>query len=194
MASNNFAAQPTRGFSDRLQTYWDHPHPQGLVGIIKAALNGIGEAVQGSIAATSTPSTEQEAFWQNQGRDRGPVGALQAASLLTPLAPGVAGGRFAGPIVDALRNRPSSLPGGASVIKKGPAGAAAQFQSGSSNAAPLSINGLLPYLKPIDGNAAQGAVADGAGSAVRFVSRNPNLFPNSNSPGSLGSNVVARAE
>ena len=153
MASNNFAAQPARGFSDRLQTYWDNPHPQGLVAMLKAALNGIGEAVQGSIAATSTPSTEQEAFWQNQGRDRGPVGALQAATLLTPLAPGVAAGRLAGPVVDALRNGLPSLSTAARVVDKLGVGESPRLPVGATRSSHTS-----------------------SGADVRFVSRNSNFL------------------
>lgn len=190
MPSNNLAAQPTRGFSDRLQTYWDNPHPQGLVAMLKAALNGIGEAVQGSIAATTTPSTEQEAFWQNQGRDRGPIGALQAATLLTPLAPGAAGGRFAGPIVDALRNRPPSLAGGARILEKRAAGAS--IPSGETQAQVPYINEFLRYLHPTDHVATHAAIADTSDSAVRFVSRNTSRRSSLDSP-DLANRTSARA-
>jgi hypothetical protein len=43
--------------------------------------------VQSSIDATSTPSTEEEAFRQNLGRELGPIGAFKAASLQAPLSP-----------------------------------------------------------------------------------------------------------
>jgi hypothetical protein len=104
------AAHPERSLPDRIQAYWDHPHPYGLISKVKEALNGIAQAVQGSIDATSAPSTEEEAFRQNLGRERGPVGAWQGASLLNPLVPRGAGGIFAAPIAGAWRNGLPLLP------------------------------------------------------------------------------------
>jgi hypothetical protein len=102
------AAQPDRWFSDRIQASWDHPHPYGLVAKLKEALNGIEQAVQGSIDATSVPSTEEEAFRQNQGRELGPIGAWKAASLLAPLTSGGVGRMLVRPLGNGLRN---GLPG-----------------------------------------------------------------------------------
>jgi hypothetical protein len=100
----NQAAQPDRSLSDRIQASWDHPHPYGLVAKLKEALNGIEQAVQGSIDATRVPSTEEEAFRQNQGRELGPIGALKGASLLAPVTPGRAGGILAQTLRNGLRN------------------------------------------------------------------------------------------
>lgn len=85
------AAQPQRSFADHLQAYWDHPDPHGLIATLKAARDGAVQAVQGSIDATSTPSTEEEAFRQNQGRELGPIGALKGASLQVLPTPGASG-------------------------------------------------------------------------------------------------------
>jgi len=98
------AAQPDRSLSDRIQASWDHPHPYGLVAKLKEALNGIEQAVQGSIDATSVPSTEEEAFRQNQGRELGPIGAFKAVSALTPLNRGRVGGILAQTLRNGLRN------------------------------------------------------------------------------------------
>jgi hypothetical protein len=91
----DLVAQPERSLSDRLQAWWDHPDPHGLVAVLKGAANGVVQGVQGSIDATSTPSTEEEAFRQNLGRELGPMGALKAASLRAPLTPAGTGGIFA---------------------------------------------------------------------------------------------------
>lgn len=113
------AAQPERPFSDRLQVWWDQPDPHGMVAALKGGLNGIAQAVQGSIDATSTPSTEEEAFRQNQGRELGPVGAWKGASLLSPTTPGGTGGIFASSVVGALRDGLPWLPAGARVVGQG---------------------------------------------------------------------------
>jgi hypothetical protein len=97
------AAQPDASLFNRLQAYWEHPHPYGLVSMLKEALNGMEQAVQGSIAATSVPSTEEEAFRQNQARELGPIGAWKAVSLLAPMSPGRAGRILARPFGDGLR-------------------------------------------------------------------------------------------
>ena len=101
------AVQPDRSFSDRLQAWWDHPDPHGLVAVLQEAQRGVRQAVQGSIDATSTPSTEEEAFRQNQGRELGPIGAFKAASLQAPLSPARTseGWRF---LLDVLMSRAAS--------------------------------------------------------------------------------------
>jgi hypothetical protein len=105
---NDQVLQPGHSLSGRMQAYWGHPAPYGLVSMLKTALNGAAQAVQGSIDATSVPSTEEEAFRQNQGRELGPIGALNAVSLLTPTTPAAMGGMFARPLINALRNGPAS--------------------------------------------------------------------------------------
>ena len=103
------AAQPDRSFSDRIQASWDHPHPYGLISMLKGALNEIEQAVQGSIDATSVPSTEEEAFRQNQGRELGPIGALKGVSLLAPATAARVGGILARQTSDGLFNGLRSL-------------------------------------------------------------------------------------
>jgi hypothetical protein len=107
------ASEPASTLSGRMQAYWDHPQPFGMVSGLKGALNGIAQAVQGSIDATSVLSTEEEAFRQNQARELGPSGAFNAVSLLAPTTPAAAGGIFARPLVNALRNGLPSLPASA---------------------------------------------------------------------------------
>lgn len=88
MSVVNSKSQPQQTFSGRLQSYWEHPHPYGLIAMLKSALDGIEDAANGSIAATGvSPSTEEEAFRVNQMRDRGAVGAFHAASTFGPAAP-----------------------------------------------------------------------------------------------------------
>lgn len=90
--------QPQPTFSDWLQEYWRQPHPHGLVAMLKAAMNSIPDAVNGSIAATGVPpSTEEEAFRYNLARDRGVIGAFRAASTFGPSGPlsGTTSGRYA---------------------------------------------------------------------------------------------------
>jgi len=102
---SDFDAQPGRSLSDRMQAYWDHPDPHGVISALKGGLTGIAQAVQGSIDATSAPSTEEEAFRQKLGREQGPIGAWQALSLLSPRVPRGAGGIFARPLMDVMTNR-----------------------------------------------------------------------------------------
>lgn len=85
------------GFIDRMQKVWDNPTPGGAVWLAKQAVEGVRGAVDSSKAAMSTPQTEEEAFQQNQGRDRGPGFAMEAASVLSPAAPEGTGGLFAAP-------------------------------------------------------------------------------------------------
>lgn len=91
-----FTVQPDRSMSDRLQAFWDRPAPYGLIAMLKAGTTGIMQSVQGSIDATRNPSTEEEAFQQNLGRELGPIGAFRAISLRTPLAPGGTSGFWRG--------------------------------------------------------------------------------------------------
>jgi hypothetical protein len=105
----NQVALPDRSFADRLQAYWNHPHPYGLVSTLKQALDGMVQAVQGSIDATTVPSTEEQAFRQNLGRERGPIGAWHAASVLNPQVPRGTGGIFASPLVDAVTSHLPSM-------------------------------------------------------------------------------------
>jgi hypothetical protein len=113
------AAQSDHSFSERVQSYWDHPHPYGLVSMLKGALNNIEQAVQGSIDATSVPSTEEDAFRQNQGRERGPIGAWNAVSLLAPMFPGGAGRILARPLAGTLRNGLPGLQAGQRIARQG---------------------------------------------------------------------------
>lgn len=84
----NSGTQPQQTFTDRLQRYWEHPHPYGLIAMLKSTIDSIDDAVNGSIVATGVPpSTEEEAFRYNQARDRGAIGAFQAASSFSPAAP-----------------------------------------------------------------------------------------------------------
>jgi hypothetical protein len=93
MSFVDFEPERQRSLSDRLQASWDHPHPYGLIAMLKAALNSIPDAVNGSIAATGPyPSTEEEAFRYNEARDRGVAGVVDAASHFGPLAPEFAAG------------------------------------------------------------------------------------------------------
>jgi hypothetical protein len=142
------AAQSDHSFSERVQRYWDHPHPYGLVSVLKGALNNIEQAVQGSIDATSVPSTEEEAFRQNQGRERGPIGAWNALSVLAPASPGRVGGivarRTSAGLHDDLRSlSPSRTAQGPSGFSNGmavPAGAGLQSLM---RAAPQTSGGLF---------------------------------------------------
>jgi hypothetical protein len=118
-AQSGQAPQSGRSLSDRFQELWDHPPSYGAVSALKQALNGIALAVQGSIDATNAPSTEEEAFRQNLGRERGPVGAWQAASLLAPTA-GVSASRIlASPLVEAVANHLPSLPAAERILGRG---------------------------------------------------------------------------
>jgi hypothetical protein len=95
-AGAELAAQPQRSFADRLQAYWQHPDPYGLVAMFKGATNGMAQAVQGSIDAISAPSTEEEAFRQRMGPEVAAIGALKALSLRAPLTPGGTSGALRG--------------------------------------------------------------------------------------------------
>lgn len=103
--------QPQRTFPSRLQRYWEHPHPYGLIAMLKSTLDSIDDAVNGSIAATGvSPSTEEEAYRYNQARDRGEIGAFRAAADFSPAVPEFAGaalGRRAisGPVPQAIEGR-----------------------------------------------------------------------------------------
>lgn len=92
--------QPQRTFPSRLQRYWEHPHPYGLIAMLKSTLDSIDDAVNGSIAATGvSPSTEEEAYRYNQARDRGEIGAFRAAADFSPAVP-----EFAGPLLVVARS------------------------------------------------------------------------------------------
>jgi hypothetical protein len=103
----DLAAQPERSLSDRLQAFWDRPAPHGLVAVLKAGTSGIAQAVQGSVDATSTPSTEEGALRQNFGREVGPIGAFRAISLRAPMTPGRTGAFWRG-IFNLLESRAAS--------------------------------------------------------------------------------------
>jgi hypothetical protein len=112
-------AQTGRSLPDRIQSYWDQPHPHGLIAMLKEVTNGIAHAVQGSIDATGASSTEEQAFRQNQGRKLGPVGAFQAVSALAPTVPKGTGGIFAVPLAGALHSGLPWLPAGARIADRG---------------------------------------------------------------------------
>lgn len=86
------------GIIDRMQKVWDSPTPGGAVWLAKQAVEGIVGSVESSKAAMRTPQTEEEAFQQTQGRDRGPGFAYQAASVLSPGVPKGTGGIAAAPM------------------------------------------------------------------------------------------------
>jgi hypothetical protein len=98
-----------KSFMDHLKSAWDQATPGGPLWIAKQAVEGITGAVDASKAATSTPQTEEEAFQQNQGRERGPGFAMQAASVMAPGAPKGTGGVMAAPMQAAGAVR-SNLP------------------------------------------------------------------------------------
>ena len=93
------AAPPHRSLSDKFKASWDHPSPYGVISKLKEILNAIPQAVQGSIDATSVPSTEEEAFRQNLGREQGPIGAWQAVSGLRSMTPRGVGGILGRPLI-----------------------------------------------------------------------------------------------
>src|SRR6185437_17066614 len=100
--SQPFEAAPTgKSFGDRLSNMWDKATPGGPLWMAKQAYEGIRGAVQSSADAMSTPSTEADAFNQNQGRENGPGYAMQAMQVLTPGAPGGTGGILAAPLREA---------------------------------------------------------------------------------------------
>ncbi|MES2192914.1 MAG: hypothetical protein V4517_00740 [Pseudomonadota bacterium] len=112
--------EPKRLLADHLQTFWDRPHPHGLVGLLKAGSDGVVQAVQSSIDATGTPLTEEEAFRQNQGRDFGPAGAFRAASSWGSLTPaGTSGYGFLGDLL--LSRAGSSIVSGTNPLNPKPA-------------------------------------------------------------------------
>lgn len=92
------------------RTYLNRLPPYGMLPIVTDGLDAIVQAVQGSIDATSVPSTEEEAFRQNQGRELGPIGAWNAVSLLGPKVPAGTGGIFARPLAGRLLNGQPSAP------------------------------------------------------------------------------------
>jgi hypothetical protein len=113
------AMRPDRSLADRLQAYWEHPHPYGLISHLKEALYAIPQVVQSSIDATRVPSTEEEAFRKNLAREQGPIAAWRAASLLNPMVPRGTGGVLAKPLVDAIINRGVSPQAGQSIARQG---------------------------------------------------------------------------
>jgi hypothetical protein len=118
-AQRDLAGQPERTFADRLQAWWDHPTPYGVVARVKEGLNGIAQAVQGSIDATSVPSTEEEAFRQNLGRAQGPIGAWQVVSQFNPRIPRGAGEIPARPLINAIVNQGLRLRPGEPIARQG---------------------------------------------------------------------------
>lgn len=87
--------------SGRLKNMWDKATPGGPLWMAKQAIEGAQGAVQGSADAMSEPTTEEGAYFQNQGREKGPGAAMQAAQFLTPAAPKGTGGLFAAPVRSA---------------------------------------------------------------------------------------------
>lgn len=89
---------PDNSISGRLKNMWDKATPGGPLWMAKQAVEGIQGAVQGSADAMSAPTNEAEAYFQNQGREKGPGAAMQAVQFLTPAAPKGTGGMFAAPL------------------------------------------------------------------------------------------------
>lgn len=167
----NSETQPRQTFSGRLQRYWEHPHPYGLIAMLKSTIDSIDDAVNGSIATTGAPpSTEEEAFRYNQTRDRGAIGAYNAASSFSPAAPefvGASVGRRAlgSPALQAIERFPrvggpqgsTSVPPYPSVRPDTTAGGWQPSVSGGSvpNVPPSSVpiapsGGLLARLRELD--------------------------------------------
>jgi len=87
-----------KSITERMQYAWDNATKGGPLWLAKEFVQGARGAVEGSIAATSTPQTEEEQFQQNEGRKQGPGEAFRAASVIGPAAPKGTGGIFAAPM------------------------------------------------------------------------------------------------
>src|SRR5882762_2663789 len=87
-----------KSITERMQYAWDNATKGGPLCLAKEFVQGARGAVEGSIAATSTPQTEEEQFQQNEGRKQGPGEAFRAASVIGPAAPKGTGGIFAAPM------------------------------------------------------------------------------------------------
>lgn len=92
------ATKPDTSISGRLKNMWDKATPGGPLWMAKQAIEGAQGAVQSSADVMSEPTTEEGAYFQNQGREKGPGAAMQAAQFLTPAAPKGTGGLFAAPV------------------------------------------------------------------------------------------------
>jgi len=80
MSSVDSRPKPPRSFSD------------DAVAALTATINSIMDAVDGARSAVGpAPSTEEEAFRYNLARDRGIVGAFNAARVFSPVTPGLLG-------------------------------------------------------------------------------------------------------
>jgi hypothetical protein len=100
--SDDLPQRPQRPFSQRLQDVWDHPTPFGLIAQIKAAVdavNAIPNVMDSSARwASPSPSTEEEAYWYNQARDRLPGAAFDVVQEFAPGIPRGTGGVLGRPI------------------------------------------------------------------------------------------------
>jgi hypothetical protein len=125
--------QPQRAFLGKLQRFWEYPHPHGWVAMLKSALDNIEDTVNGSIAATGAPpSTEEEAFRLNQLRDRGAIGAFNAASKFGPATPEFVGAALGRHVVNGF-------------IPQAPEGRFPRYLNGPRNGSGPSSSGALPY-------------------------------------------------
>jgi hypothetical protein len=102
---------PDTSISGRLKNMWEKATPGGPLWMAKQAVEGMQGSVQSSADAMSEPTTEEGAYFQNQGREKGPGYAMQAAQFMTPAAPGGTGGIFAAPIRSARELEvPAAIP------------------------------------------------------------------------------------
>src|SRR6266702_2872373 len=111
--SDDLPQRPQRPFSQRLQDVWDHPTPLGLIAQIRAAIDAVNTIpnVMDSSAmwANPSPSTEEEAYWYNQARDRLPGAVFDVAREFAPGVPRGTGGFLGRPIGElAVPGRPAA--------------------------------------------------------------------------------------
>src|SRR5579871_992696 len=101
-----------KSFSDRLQYAWDNATPGGPLWMAREASRGIYGAIEGVKAAEApTGATEEEEALRQHTAAQAPGYAFQAASMMSPTAPG--GGLFGVPRVAAeaaIPKRPPPLP------------------------------------------------------------------------------------
>jgi hypothetical protein len=141
--------------------------------MLKEVLSGMQQAVQGSIDATATPSTETEedAFRQNQGRELGAIGAWRAASMLSPLSPGGAGRILSRMPIGPFRNGLSRLEADAPIVANGADGSIA----GLSAPAPRLVS-RNPNLSPEAQN------LPGVANAITEMARRKKREPHPDDP------------